>query len=300
MAEGAAMSERETESGSAGSPASSSWPRRYRYDTVWVVQRDSVAWVHLQWPDGVNVPQQTHRELAECLQELRSDDEVRIVVLRGTRDGSFMSPFAGNEARGHISRPRGGVMSDPKNVFAGLRETADILDALVRMEKPVIAMVNGDALGNGASVAMACDFVFADENAYITDIHIANHYFVQQAKPFTGVVPGDGGTVFWARRLGLAKAKEYLFTGRPVTARELADMNAINAAVPHDELAPVVEEFAGELLQRPGWALAWTKAVANRQLCVDLAVSLDASAALLALSMRVRDEFAGPSGIVTL
>lgn len=300
MTEGAAVSERVTESGPTGSPASSSWPRRYGYNTVWVDQRGSVAWVHLQWPNGVNVPQLTHRELAECLQELRRDDGVRIVVLRGTRDDCFMSPFAGSEADGHMSRPRGGVMSDPQNVFAGLRETDEILDALVRMEKPVIAMVNGDALGNGASVAMACDFVFADEAAHITDIHIANHYFVQRAKPSTGVVPGDGGTVFWARRLGLAKAKEYLLTGRPITARELADMNAINAAVPHDALAPVVEEFVAELLQRSAWALAWTKAAVNRQLCADLAISLDASAALLGLSMRVRDEFGGPRGIATL
>lgn len=164
MTDGAAVSERVTESGPAGSPASSSWPRRYGYHTVRVDQRGSVAWVHLQWPNGVNVPQLTHRELAECLHELRRDDEVRIVVLRGTRDDCFMSPFAGSEADGHMSRPRGGVMSDPHNA----------------------------------------------------------------------------------------------------------------------------------------WALAWTKAAVNRQLCADLAISLDASAALLGLSMRVRDEFGGPRGIAGL
>ena len=272
----------------------------YDFATVNVRCESQVAWVRLQWPDGVNVPQVTHRELAACLQVLREDDDVRVVVLRGATDRRFMSPFAGADDQGHLSRPRGGVMSDPRNVFAGLRETDQILDSIVRMEKPVIAMVNGDALGNGASVAMACDFIFADEDAYITDIHLANHHFVRRAKPSTGVVPGDGGTVFWILQMGLAKAKEYLLTGRPVRARELADINAVNRAVPHAALQGVVEEFVATLLARPAWALAWTKLLINTRSIALMESTLDTSAALLGISMRVRDEFPGPKGLRSL
>lgn len=269
---------------------------RYDFATVGVRCESQVAVVRLQWPDGVNVPQVTHRELAACLQRLRADDRVRVVVLRGASETCFMSPFAGVEGDGHASRPRGGVMSDPRNVFAGLRETDQILDSIVRMEKPVLAMVNGDALGNGASIALACDLVFADEDAYITDIHLANHHFVKRARRSIGVVPGDGGTALWAARMGLAKARDYLLTARPVRAKELAAIGAINAAVPHDDLQGVVDAAVGELLERPAWALAWTKALVNKALVDDMAESLDASGPLLGLSMRVRDELPGPKG----
>jgi enoyl-CoA hydratase len=273
---------------------------RYDFATVDVRCTAQVAWVRLQWPDGVNVPQTTHRELAACLRRLRRDDAIRVVVLRGATEHRFMSPFAGAERDGHLARPRGGVMSDPRNVFAGLSETDQILDSIVRMEKPVVAMVNGDALGNGASVAMACDVVLADQDAYITDIHLANHHFVARARRSTGVVPGDGGTAFWTRRMGLVKAKEYLFTARPVRARELAALGAINRAVPHEQLHGVVDETVAALLERPAWALAWTKAQVNKALLSDMALTLDASGPLLGLSMRVRDEFPGPKGIDTL
>ncbi len=272
----------------------------YGFDCVNVRTEGMVAWVRLQSPDGKIVAQKFHRELAACLQALRSDDDVRVVVLRGATEAKFMSPFAGIEDGGHLERFKRGVMSDPENVFAGMRETEQILDAVMCMEKPVIAMVNGDALGNGASLAMSCDLILADEDAYITDIHIANHHFINKATKSTGIVPGDGSLASWPMQMGLMKAKEFLMTGRPVRARELADMNAINRAVPHADLQRVVDEFVAELLERPAWALGWTKTLLNKRARANMALTLDVGAALLGISMRVRDEFHGPKGTQVL
>lgn len=269
----------------------------YDFEQIHVKVDDQVAVLHLLWPDGVSDnPQIGHRELAEAIARIRSDDDVRILVIRGATDERFYAPFAGRQ---HPSQPGGkrkGVMSDPDHIFAAIRETQQIIGGIAQMEKPVIAMVNGDALGFGASLALACDFIVADEEAFITDIHIANYHFVPTAKKSTGIVPGDGGVVLWPLQMGLAKAKEFLMTGRPVRARELADMNVITRAVPKAQLQETVDEYVQELLARPAWALGWTKLVINKRMRADLELALDASAALEAISMRVRDDFPGPKG----
>lgn len=273
----------------------------YDFKQLGVHIADQVAIVELLWPDGKSSDKQAgHHELAVCLGRIRNDDEIRILVLKGAVDGTFYAPFVGGEHSAEPTRFKKGVMSDPEHIYKALQETQQIMDAIVRMEKPVIAMVNGNALGLGASLALACDFIIADENAYITDIHIANYHFVPTAKKSTGIVPGDGGVVFWPAQMGLAKAKEYLMTGRPVTARELADMHAITKAVPASQLQATVDAYIEELLSRPAWALGWTKLAINKRLRMDLEMSLDASAAFEALSMRVRDDYEGPKGTDTL
>lgn len=273
----------------------------YDFGQLGVTVSEQVAVVSLLWPDGRSRDKQAgHRELAACLMRMRSDDGIRIVVLKGAVDGTFYAPFTGDEHSAGEARFKKGVMSDPEHIYKALQETQQIMDSIVRMEKPVIAMVNGNALGLGASLAMACDFIIADEAAYITDIHIANHHFVPGSKKSTGIVPGDGGVVFWPAHMGLAKAKEYLMTGRPVTARELADMNAITKAVPAADLQNTVDGYVEELLSRPAWALGWTKLAINKRLRTTMELALDTSAALEALSMRVRDDYPGPKGTETL
>ena len=76
-------------------------------------------------------------------------------------------------------------------------------------------MVNGDAIGIGSAIAMACDIIVAAEDAHITDSHIASHYWQKQIGVHNGVVAGDGGAVFWPLSMSLPLAKEFLFTGRP-------------------------------------------------------------------------------------
>jgi len=268
-------------------------PLKYDFERVKVDVLDQVATVFLQWPDGLKKKtKKFHRELPEALALLRNDDSVRVVILRGPGDRYFLSPMAGTEdgAGALDSRDTENRVLTPDNILRGMSENRQVYEAILGMPKPVIAMVNGDALGIGASLAMACDIIIAVEDVHITDCHIANHYWASQADVHSGAVPGDGGCVFWPMDMSIHLAKEYLFTGRPVTARELAERHVINRAVPREELQAAVDEMVDLLLQRPAWALAWTKQVLNKQLKNQMELTLDASSAFQVITARLRQD----------
>src|SRR6516162_1632074 len=234
------------------------------FEALRIERVGGAATIRMMWPDGhIERFRQFHTEFPRALQGLRDDDTVRVIVLTGCGE-RFLSAV-GRERPDPLGAPKSAVLSDPENTYVAIRETTEILDCIVSMEKPVIAMVNGDALGIGTSVALHCDLIIAREDAVITDLHIAIDRFTPGLPP-TGVVPGDGGTVILPLQMGLAKAKEFLFLGKPVTARQLAQMNAINAAVPAREPEAAVEGYVKDLLERPAWALAWTKVAVNKRL----------------------------------
>jgi len=222
-------------------------------------------------------------ELLDALDENDRDPEVRVVILTG----AGRAFCAGDDLRGmSVPGEPDRRYADPlKQYVEGEGRWPLIVARLRALSKPVIAMVNGDALGIGTSVALHCDLIIAREDAVITDLHIALDRFTPGLPP-TGVVPGDGGTVILPLQMGLAKAKEFLFLGKPVTAKQLAQMNAINAAVPAAELESVVEGYVKDLLERPAWALAWTKVAVNKRLKQHLTLYQDVAMALEALSMR--------------
>lgn len=283
--------------GVANESTNGSDAKKYDYETVKVeVKENEVATVYLSWPHGAAWhdidAKKFHHEFPQALQELRDDDSVRIVVLRGAGDKYFL---ASSDPRDMELRertdPKHRTLGDPTFTYAAIRENGEFLNNIFDMEKPVIAMVNGDAFGYGATVALASDIIIADEDAYINDFHIADaSYFNPDWPNHAGVVPGDGGTVVWPLQMGLSKAKEYLFTGRPVKAKELAVIGAINYAVPKEKLQETVDKFVMELLRRPAWALAWTKVAINKKAKQNLNLTLDLSIALEALSMMARRE----------
>ena len=100
-----------------------------------------------------------------------------------------------------------------------------IIYTLLDIDKPVVCRMNGHAVGLGATMALMCDIIFAAEGAKIGDPHVG-----------LGLVAGDGGAVIWAQRIGLARAKEYLFTGDLLTAQKAAEIGLINHCVPLEEL----------------------------------------------------------------
>jgi enoyl-CoA hydratase/carnithine racemase len=269
------------------------------FEALRIERRGATAAVQMMWPDGrIERFRKFHTEFPIALQQLRDDDTVRVVVLRGCGE-RFLSAV-GQERPDPLGAPKSAVLSDPMNTYRAIRETAEILDTIVSMEKPVIAMVNGDALGIGLSVALHCDLIIAREDVLITDLHMAIDRFTAGLPP-TGVVPGDGGTVILPLQMSLAKAKEFLFLGKPVTAKQLAQMNAINAAVPAGDLESVVEGYVKDLLERPAWALAWTKVAINKRLKQHLTLFQDVAMALETVSMRAAQaKLEGGKGITHL
>ena len=150
--------------------------------------------------------------------------------------------------------------------------------AMLDCPKPIIAKVNGSAVGLGATIALFSDVVFAAEKAVIADPHVQ-----------VGLSAGDGGCVIWPALLGYARAKHYLFTGEPLTGAEAARIGLIYRAVPADELDAVVDEYAQRLANGASKAIQWTKLSANIGLKQVAQATLDASFAYELMSQRTRD-----------
>ena len=154
-------------------------------------------------------------------------------------------------------------------------------EAMVALEKPIVARVNGHAIGTGQSIMFASDIIVAREDAIIADHHMGP-VPIPGAPPVgspNGAVPGDGGVAWAPLYMSPAKAKEYLMLSKPYTAKEFEQMGIINYAVPLADLDSKVNDIVERLLQRSAYALAWTKRVINRRAEEQLNRSLDAAAA---------------------
>ena len=187
-----------------------------------------------------------HADLARVFYEVNADPTVDVVILTGT--GRWFC--AGGDMTWFQQ-----LIDTPAKWNAMVIEARKIINSLLELEKPIIARVNGAAAGLGASIALLCDMVVADEDALIGDPHVK-----------MGLVAGDGGAVIWPQLVGFAKAKEMLLTGRMLTGREAQQMGLVNYAVPADSLDTKVNALAAELAGGAPLAIRWTKTVMNLEL----------------------------------
>ncbi|WP_458208067.1 enoyl-CoA hydratase/isomerase family protein [Haladaptatus sp. NG-SE-30] len=202
-----------------------------------VSHEDEVATVTMSNPERKNaLSLEACEMMAESLRELAHDSSVRCVVITGEGD-AFSS---GLDLASDID-----VSSPAKELEGGLNAIAT---SLLRMKKPVVAKVAGTAVGAGASIATACDFVYAAESAEFawgfTDI---------------GLVPDTGATYVLQRLVGLRTAMELLTTGRRVDADEAVELGIATEATPDGELDEFVEERVEMLLSRPTCAVGEAK-----------------------------------------
>ena len=196
-------------------------------------------------------------EVGRALNELRDDNTVRVIVITGKDDVFTIPP----SSYGHHGSP-----GSDWDIMSGVTRA---VEAMCTIEKPVIAKVNGHAVGFGANLVLACDFIIAREDAIIADHHMSCGELIIDGKMVGSaehcMVTGDGGAVFAPLKMPLNIAKEYLMLARPFTAKELAAMGVVNYAVPAGELDAKTDEIAQRLLKRNAYALALTKRVLNKQ-----------------------------------
>jgi enoyl-CoA hydratase len=222
----------------------------------WIVLNDyqETAEASLHDPDYVH----PSPGMALALTELEGDADIRVIVLTGRHDGEFYRVCrlphyedAGNRGRLNPIRRRGALIG----------ATPSALQVMAFMQKPVLARLNGDAIGLGQAFLWGCDMIVAREDAVIADVHTGQGDVVDSAGEVRGfpwaVTPGDGAMSF---------APTYMPLSRAWTARQLADMNIINYAVPADQLDQVLDEILEKLLARPASVLAHTKRVCNKHL----------------------------------
>jgi enoyl-CoA hydratase len=200
---------------------------------------------------------------------------VRVIVLTGAEPGEFLVPPTTDSYASEAGRKRRNDPASTWRTFTGIFRTCH---GMVEIEKPIVARINGDAIGFGQSLMFASDIVVAREDARIADSHMGMGEVEPFGPPYA-VVPGDGGAALAPLYMTPARAKEYLMLARPYSAGELARLGIINYAVPMAELDARVEEIVGRLLKRSAYALAWTKRVSNRLVAQHLNLALDASAA---------------------
>lgn len=210
-----------------------------------------------------------HEELARVFVDLQHDRDSDLVVLTG-KGRAFCAGGDFDWFDEQIRNPR---------TFRDIGWDAKrIVSTLLDIEKPVICRLNGPAAGLGATLALLCDVIIADEKARIGDPHVK-----------VGLVAGDGGAVIWPQLVGYARAKEFLLTGDLLTAVEAARIGLINHAVPATELDAKVAAIAAKILANPRWAVRWTKVVANQPLKQLAVQSMDASIPYEALSNLTAD-----------
>lgn len=241
------------------------------YETLAISASERVLTVTLNRPEVRNATNTLmHQELVRVFAEIRADKEINVVVLTGAGEKAF-------SAGGDIEALRAAYTNQARWADAMLEARA-ILDGLVSLEQPVIARVNGDAYGLGATLALFCDIIIAVDTARIADPHVN-----------VGLVAGDGGAVIWPLLIGNAKAKRYLLTGDPIVASEAAQIGLISESVPREQLDERVNSLAARLAAGATAAIRGTKKAVNMQLRQQIEGSIEGHLGLETLSHLTED-----------
>jgi len=205
---------------------------------------EGIATITLNRPEALNAfSKEVVDEVLQALDDVRSDEKVRVVVLTGAGEKAFS---AGADIKAMIGM---NALKARELSFMGEK----LCLAFENLEKPVIAAINGFALGGGLEVAMSCDLRIASETARMgqTEINI-------------GLIPGWGGTQRLTRLVGKTKAKELVFTGRMIDAKTAEQLGIINMVFPAAEFRSAVRQFALDLTAKAPVALKVAKALINK------------------------------------
>jgi dehydration protein DpgD len=217
---------------------------RVRYE-----MRDHVAYVTLDRPEVLNAMDlSTHEELRTIWDDAEGDDDVRVVVLTGAGERAFS---VGQDLRERARLNEQGAL--PTTFGSRGQPGWPRLTERFHFSKPVVARVNGYALGGGFELALACDIVVAVEQAVFALPEV-----------LLGLVPGGGGAFRLPRQIPLKVAMGYLLTGRPMSARVAGDLGLVNDVVPADQLDQCVAGWVRDLLRAAPLAVRAIKEAAMR------------------------------------
>lgn len=202
--------------------------------------KDAIALITFNRPKAMNAMNPaTFRELASVIETCKTDGQIKAVVLTGAGDRAFVA----------------GADITKLNKLDSAMETMDFIElghntlrALELLGKPVIAAINGVALGGGAEIAVSCDFRFASEKAIFGTPEIN-----------LGLIPGWGGTQRIARLVGLGMTKELVMSGDPINAQRAYEIGLVNRVLPPDQVLPEAMKYAARLATKPIFAMKMAK-----------------------------------------
>ncbi|HTY37700.1 MAG TPA: enoyl-CoA hydratase-related protein [Bacteroidota bacterium] len=200
------------------------------YQTLLVEKKNRIAVVTINRPDKLNaLNAQAKSELRSAFESVKSDSEIDVVILTGAGEKSFVAGTDIKELT-ELGESTGRTFS---------REGQAVFDLIENLGKPVIAAVNGYALGGGAELALACHIRIAADNAKFG-----------QPEVNLGIIPGYGGTQRLARVVGKGKAMEMILGGDPIDAQEAYRIGLVNKVVPMSELMAAAESLAMKIASK--------------------------------------------------
>jgi enoyl-CoA hydratase len=231
------------------------------FTTLQIVRVGDVVQVTIAHPTSeLNaVDEALHHDLTALFAALRRETEARAVLLTG-RGRAFC---AGGDFAWFPT------LREPGRLDALRRDAKQMIWDLLDVELPIVAALNGPAMGLGASIALLCDVIFMADTARIGDPHVR-----------VGLVAGDGGTAIWPLAVGPARAKEYLMTGDPLSAAEAERIGLVNRVVPAADLAREAMAFAARVAAGAPLAVRYTKLAVNKLVKDALNVAFDTATAL--------------------
>jgi len=241
------------------------------FKTILYRQEKAIAFIVLNRPQSFNaLNPQAFQELLYVVQEARFNAGIKVVVLTGSGKAFC--------AGGDMKRMQEGTGLKPPEQRNEIRTNHQIFKTIHEMEKPVIASVNGAAVGAGCDLALACDMRIASDKARFGEVFIN-----------VGLVPDGGGSYFLPRLVGMAKAFELILTGRIIDAQEAERMGLVNYVVPHDELEKETMTLAQKLSDGPPLAMGMAKTILYKGMRMDLSSELEYEAYAQSILMDTED-----------
>lgn len=248
------------------------------YENILVASEAGIATITFNRPKVLNaLNSELLRELAQAVDDIADQADARVLVLTGAGDKAFVA--------GADIKELAELNSLQAKAFAKKGQAA--IDKIEALPIPVIAAVNGYALGGGAETALACDFIYASENA-------------SMGLPETnlGLIPGFGGTQRLSRLIGSNQAKELIYTGKIVSAAEALEIGIVNKVFPAESLMQEVMAVAKILATKGRVSLRAAKEAINTGLDTDLYTGLKIEQDAFALCMASEDAREGTQAFI--
>lgn len=243
------------------------------YKTLIFEKKENIGLLTINRPQKLNaISNELTSELKKFLDEMENDEGLRVLVITGAGDKAFV---AGADISELVDR-------DARIGRRVSQERQEIFSRIENLHVPVIAAVNGYALGGGLELALACSIRICSEKA---------QFGAPEVK--LGIIPGDGGTQRLPRLIGLGRAMEMILTGDFIDAQEAYRIGLVNKVFPHEKLMEKAMELAQKIASRPPLAVRYAKEAVNRSQEGDSASGFALESYLHALSCTTEDKKEG-------
>lgn len=238
---------------------------------------DKICTLTMNRPKALNaLNAEVIEELSKALDLIENNEDISLVVLTGTGK-AFVAGADILEMKDMTPRTAAKFSSNG----------ADLFRRIEKLEMPVIAAINGFALGGGCELAMCCDIRIASDNAKFG-----------QPETGLGVIPGFSGTQRLSRLVGLGRAKELIFTGRNIDAAQAEKIGLVNKVVSKEVLMDTVYDLAAEILGKSQIAVRYAKEAINRGNETDMDTAMDIEKNLFSLCFATQDQKEGMAAFI--